>query len=57
MKKINVILACVALVAIAVSCCQADPYGYRVKGNQIVYNTPERPADQKSMLGYAEEPI
>ncbi len=57
MKKINVILACVALVAIAVSCCQADPYGYRVKGNQIVYNTPERPADQQSMLGFAAEPI
>ena len=57
MKKINAILAIVAFVALAVSCQQADPYGYTIKGNQIVYNTPARPADQQSMLGFAAEPI
>ncbi|MBQ1168218.1 MAG: Gfo/Idh/MocA family oxidoreductase, partial [Bacteroidales bacterium] len=57
MKRIKTLLAIVALVSLAVSCQKADPYGYTIKNNQIVYNTPERPADQQSMLGFAAEPI
>ena len=37
--------------------CNTDEYGYKIKNNQIVYNTPPRPADQQSMLGFACEPI
>ena len=54
MKKILILAA---LAAMAFSCCNADPYGYTIKNNQIVYNTPARPADQQSMLGFAAEPI
>ena len=50
MKRILVLLA---LAAMAFSCCNAPEYGYTIKNNQIVYNTPERPADQQSMLGFA----
>ena len=54
MKKILVLAA---LAAVAFSCCNQDEYGYTIKNNQIVYNTPARPADQQSMLGFAAEPI
>ena len=51
MKKILVLAA---LTALAFSSCakkeKADEYGYTIKDNQIVYNTPARPADQQSML-------
>ena len=32
-------------------------YGYKIVDNQVVYNTPPRPADQQSMLGFACDPI
>ncbi len=54
MKKLLVLAA---LAAMAFSCCSQDEYGYTIKNNQIVYNTPARPADQQSMLGFAAEPI
>lgn len=54
MKKLLVLAA---LAAVAFSCCNQDEYGYTIKNNQIVYNTPARPADQQSMLGFAAEPI
>ena len=54
MKKILVLAA---LAAMAFSCCNAPEYGYKIKNNQIVYNTPARPADQQSMLGFAADPI
>ena len=55
MKKILILAAMAALV---LSCCKnKDEYGYVVKDNQIIYNTPARPADQQSMLGFAAEPI
>ncbi len=58
MKKTITILATFALVALAVSCNKnKDEYGYTIKDNQIVYNTPARPADQQSMLGFACDPI
>ncbi len=58
MKQIKTLLAVAALAVLAISCQKsADPYGYTIKNNQIVYNTPARPADQQSMLGFAAEPI
>ena len=54
MKKLLVLAA---LAAVALSCAKKDEYGYTIKDNQIVYNTPARPADQQSMLGFAAEPI
>ena len=58
MKKILVLAA---LAALAFSSCskkeKVDEYGYTIKDNQIVYNTPPRPADQQSMLAFAAEPI
>ena len=54
MKKLLVLAALAALV---LSCKSKDEYGYTIKDNQIVYNTPARPADQQSMLGFAAEPI
>ncbi len=55
MKKILLLAAMAVLV---LSCGKkADEYGYTIKNNQIVYNTPARPADQQSMLGFAAEPI
>ena len=57
MKKLLVLAA---FAALAFSCAKkevASEYGYVIKDNQIVYNTPARPADQQSMLGFAAEPI
>ena len=54
MKKLLVLAALAALV---LSCKSKDEYGYTIKDNQIVYNTPARTADQQSMLGFAAEPI
>ena len=51
------LLILAALAAMAFSCCNAPEYGYTIKNNQIVYNTPARPADQQSMLGFAADPI
>ena len=57
MKRIIGILSVAVLAIAAFSCAPKDEYGYTVKGNQIVYNTPARPADQQSMLGFAADPI
>ena len=50
-----------ALAAMVFSSCakkvSKDEYGFTIKDNQIVYNTPARPADQQSMLGFAADPI
>ena len=54
MKKLLVLFAAMSLV---LSGCSNDPYGYQIKDGRIVYNTPERPADQQSMLGFACDPI
>ena len=37
--------------------CSNDEYGYKIKNGTAVYNTPERPADQISMIGFAVDPI
>ena len=58
MKRSLILTA--AIVAATVLSCKSksvDEYGYTIKDNQIVYNTPARPADQQSMLGFAAEPI
>ena len=57
--KHSLILTAAVVVAAVVSCKSksVDEYGYTIKDNQIVYNTPARPADQQSMLGFAAEPI
>lgn len=39
------------------SCCTSDEYGYVIKDGTAIYNTPERPADQISMIGFAEDPM
>ncbi|MBP5172134.1 MAG: Gfo/Idh/MocA family oxidoreductase, partial [Bacteroidales bacterium] len=57
MKRILRLFAFVSVLVLAASCACKDEYGYTIKGNQIVYNTPARPADQQSMLGFAAEPI
>ena len=55
MKKL--LFAAVAAL-LAFSCGQkTSEYGYTIKDNRIVYNTPPRPADQQSMLGFACDPI
>lgn len=54
MKSYLLILATFFLTFGAVA---ADKYGYKIKNHQIVYNTPERPAGQQSMLGFACDPI
>ena len=55
MKKMLILAAMAALV---LSCNKnKDEYGYVIKDNQIIYNTPARPADQQSMLGFAADPI
>ena len=50
-----------AMAALLVLSCSKkavqDEYGYIIKDNQIVYNTPARPADQQSMLNFACDPI
>jgi len=58
MKKILFIaIAALAAVFSVSSCCNCDEYGYTIKDGVAVYNTPARPADQISMLGFAAEPI
>ena len=58
MKKFLFCISFAVFSALALtSCNQSDPYGYSVKNNQIVYNTPPRPAGQQSMLGFSCDPI
>lgn len=45
------------VILLSISCAKVSEEGYTIKNNQIVYNTPERPAGQQSMLGFAAEPI
>ena len=55
MRKIFAIAAFILLLCIGG--CTSNPYGYKIRNHQIIYNTPPRPADQQSMLGFAAEPI
>ena len=58
MKKILVFILAAAALLSANSCCNCgDEYGYVIKDGVAVYNTPARPADQISMIGFAAEPL
>lgn len=57
MKRILNLILVSAFVLSALCSCSSDPYGYVIKNGRVVYNTPARPADQQSMLGFACEPI
>ena len=56
--KIN--LSSIAVLVLSFICsvaCQTNDYGHMIKDGIAVYNTPERPADQISMIGFAVDPI
>lgn len=50
-------IAVLAICLIFSVACSNDEYGYKIKNGTAVYNTPERPADQISMIGFAVDPI
>ena len=52
----NKLLALLTIPVCMCACCN-DEYGYKIKNGHIVYNTPERPADQVCMIGFAADPI
>lgn len=53
---ISIFAAAIAL-SCSIACSNDGGHGYRITDGIIVYNTPERPADQISMIGFAAEPI
>ena len=57
MKRYLYLIIAVAAMAALASCCKNSGYGYEIKDGVAVYNTPERPADQISMIGFAAEPL
>ena len=54
LSSITALIICLIFPA---ACSNNDDYGYQIKDGVAVYNTPERPADQISMIGFAAEPI
>lgn len=56
MKKL---LALIMTVTALIACNQVkkEDYGYKIQDGVIVYNTPDRPGNQTSMLGFAAEPM
>lgn len=56
MKTLKTLLLC-AVIAVSASSCSNSETSYSIKDGKIVYPTPERPAGQQSMLGYADEPL
>ena len=57
-KTLSFAISALALMTAISSCCsQSDPYSYEIKDGTIIYNTPARPADQQSMLGFAAAPL
>ena len=58
MKRIILItVAIISGLAASTSCCNNSGYGYEIKDGVAIYNTPDRPADQISMIGFAVEPL
>ena len=51
------ILAMAVALFFASACCNTNEYGYKIKDGVAIYNTPERPADQISMIGFSVDPI
>ena len=58
MKK-TLIITLMAALGLCLSSCVSENsgYGYEIKDGVAVYNTPARPADQQSMLGFTVDPI
>ena len=56
MKKLLALIMAATALAACDQIKKAD-YGYKITDGVIVYNTPARPADQISMIGFAAEPI
>ncbi|MBO5499762.1 MAG: Gfo/Idh/MocA family oxidoreductase [Bacteroidales bacterium] len=58
MKK-TLIITLMAALGLCLSSCVSENsgYGYEIKDGIAVYNTPARPADQQSMLGFTVDPI
>ena len=57
MKRYLYLIIAAAAIAVLASCCKNSDYGYEIKDGVAVYNTPARPADQISMIGFAAEPL
>ena len=57
MKKIFISILAAAAAFTACNTAVEPDYGYEIKDGVAVYNTPERPADQVCMIGFAAEPI
>ena len=57
MKRYLYLIIAAAAIAVLASCCKNSGYGYEIRDGVAVYNTPERPADQISMIGFAAEPL
>ena len=58
MRRIIIItVAVISLFYFSTSCNNTNRYGYEIKNGVAVYNTPARPADQISMIGFAAEPL
>ena len=57
MKRLLLLTALILGICMPGLAKPKDPYGYKVKDHKIVYNTPPRPADQQSMIGFACDPI
>ena len=55
--SLSSITALIICLICSAACSNNDDYGYQIKDGVAVYNTPERPADQVSMIGFAVEPI
>ena len=57
MKKFLFSILAAAAAFTACNTASMTDYGYEIKDGVAVYNTPERPADQISMIGFAAEPL
>ena len=57
MKKFFTLTLMAATVLLASSCCNDCSKGYAVKDGVVIYETPERPADQQCMIGFKTDPI
>lgn len=57
MRQNLTILAALCLLAVAPACSRKTDCGYVIKNGVAVYNTPDRPAGQQSMLSFAADPI
>ena len=58
MKRIiQITVAIISGLVASTSCCNNSGYGYEIKDGVAIYNTPDRPADQISMIGFAADPL